>query len=408
MKITTVILRSGAVALITLQLFACSRAELPDASRGAGDGSGPAPIKVLFIGQITDTANATALPEAAAGVHAAIASINKRGGILDWPVELLICDDKADGNEAAKCARKAAREGVVATLGNTSNYGNVILPVLAQAGIASIGHNPISAEDFNSPVAFPLQGGSPVAVAGAVGLLVDLGARRIRLATVDSPAGGLSEGFAQAGLTGTGAELVGATLIPVGAPDYASYAAALVADSDGIVISTNADQAARIVVALRQAGVKQPLALPAVALPPTTLGQLGEAAEGLLVASNFRPAGAGGEANTQFEQEMSEFSPGARRNMFSRQSWLAARTLAVAIAQSPDLAAGGTIDAATVLALMGRLDALPMGAMTPPLTTTTALSPPYSRLFSRQVLYGRVKSGAIELLNDQWHPVVLD
>lgn len=405
MKITAVFPRAVALVLTALLLVACEQAQPP----GAGETAGPAPLKVMFIGQITDTANATALPEAAAGVRAAVAGINARGGILGRPVELLVCDDKADGNEAAKCARRAVREGVVATLGNTSNFGNVILPVLAQAGIASIGHNPISAEDFNSPVAVPLQGGSPVAVAGAVRLLADLGARRIRMATVDSPAGALSEGFARAGLSGTRAELVGTTLIPVGAPDYASYAAALVDDSDGIVISTNADQAARIVIALRQAGASQPLALPAVALPPATLAQLGAAAEGLLLAATFRPAGTGGEANAQFEREMTEFAPDARRNLFSRQSWLAARTLALALEQAPDpAAAGAAIDAPAVLALMGQLGALSLGGMTPPLTTTAALPPPYSRLFSRQVLYGRVVGGAIELLDEQWHPVVLD
>lgn len=364
-------------------------------------------IRVIFIGQITDTANATSLPEAAAGVSAAIAGINQRGGVLGRPVELLICDDKADGNEAAKCARRAVREGVVATLGNTSNFGNVILPVLEQAGIASIGHNPISAEDFNSPVAFPLQGGSPVAVAGAVRLLADQGARRIRMATVDSPAGALSEGFARAGLRGTDAELVGVTMIPVGVPDYASYATALVGDSDGIVISTNADQAARIIVALRQAGVAQPISLPAVALPPATLNQLGVAADGLLVAANFRPASAGGAANEQFAADMQAFAPEAKRNTFSRQTWLAAQTFASATEAGLVGQSGEGIDAQAVLASMGKLVELPMGGMAPPLTTTAVKPAPYSRLFINQVLYARINRGEVELVADQWYPVNL-
>lgn len=402
MKIAVLVTRSMALAFICSMLMACGQEESP-----AGSAAGaPNAIKVMFIGQITDTANATSLPEAAAGVRAAVAAINQAGGILGKPVELLICDDKADGNEAAKCARKAVREAVVATVGNTSNFGNVILPVLAQAGIASIGHNPISAEDFNSPVAFPLQGGSPVAVAGAVHLLADQGARRIRMATVDSPAGALSEGFAQAGLEGTPAELVAATLIPIGAPDYASYATALVEDSDGIVISTNADQAARIIVALRQAGATQPIALPAVALPPATLQQLGEAADGLLLAANFRPASAGGEANAQFERDMDSFEPTAKRNGFSRQTWLAARTLAAAIEGDAANRSEQAIDAATILAIMSQLEALPMGDMTPPLTTTTSPGEPFSRLFINQVMYARVNGGTVELLDQKWHQVL--
>jgi branched-chain amino acid transport system substrate-binding protein len=402
MTISSFSARAVSFALACSLLAACGQEEPP---MGPAAGA-PDTVKVMFIGQITDTANATALPEAAAGVRAAVAAINREGGIRGKPVELLICDDKADGNDAAKCARKAVREAVVATVGNTSNFGNVILPTLAQAGIASIGHNPISAEDFNSPVAFPLQGGSPVLVAGAVRLLADQGALRIRMATVDSPAGALSEGFARAGLAGTGAQLVGATLIPVGAPDYASYATALVSDSDGIVISTNADQAARIIVALRQAGATQPIALPALALPPATLQQLGEAAEGLLLAANFRPASAGGAANAQFDRDMDSFEPAARRNNFSRQTWLAARTLAAAVDSDGADRADNAIDAATVLAIMGQLEALPMGGMTPPLTTTTRPREPYSRLFIDRVMYARVKGGAVELLDQHWHKVL--
>jgi branched-chain amino acid transport system substrate-binding protein len=404
MKIAAFSARGLTFALACSLLVACGQEESQTESfAGASDA-----IKVMFIGQITDTANATALPEAAAGVRAAVAAINRDGGILGKPLELLICDDKADGNEAAKCARKAVREAVVATVGNTSNFGNVILPVLAQAGIASIGHNPISAEDFNSPVAFPLQGGSPVLVAGAVRLLADRGASRIRMATVDSQAGALSEGFARAGLAGTEAELVGTTLIPIGAPDYASYATALVSESDGVVISTNADQAARIVVALRQAGATQAISLPALALPPATLEQLGEAAEGLLLAANFRPVSAGGMANAQFDRDMDSFEPAAKRNNFSRQTWLAARTLAAAIESDAADLAGQAIDAATVLATMGQLEALPMGDMTPPLTTTTRPREPYSRLFINQVMYARVNGGAVELLDQQWHQVLAE
>ena len=160
---------------------------------------------------------------------------------------------------------------------------------------------------------------------------------------------------------------------------------------------------------MRQAGVTQPVSLPAVALPPATLAQLGDAAEGLLVAATFRPAGTGGEANEEFERDMGSFEPAARPNVFSRQGWLAGRTLARVIEsdRGPDDATR-VIDAETVLARMGSLDALPMGAMTPPFTTTANLPPPYSRLFTRQVLYGRVAGGAVQLLGEQWHPVSVD
>ena len=103
---------------------------------------------------------------------------------------------------------------------------------------------------------------------------------------------------------------------------------------------------------------------------------------------------------------MVSFEPAARRNNFSRQTWLAARTLAAAVDSDGADRADNAIDAATVLAIMGQLEALPMGGMTPPLTTTTRPREPYSRLFIDRVMYARVKGGAVELLDQQWHKVL--
>jgi ABC-type branched-subunit amino acid transport system substrate-binding protein len=363
-------------------------------------------IKVLFIGQITDTANTTSTPESAAGVSAAVASINAAGGILDTPIELIICDEKADPNEAAKCARKAARENVVATLGNTSNHGGVILSSLENAGIASIGHLPISPLDFSSSVAFPLQGGSPSQVTGAARLLAAQGARRIRIATVDSLAGSLSLNFAQAALAGSEAKVVGATLIPIGAPDYASYASTLIGDSDGIVISTNADQAARIIVALRQSGVTQPISAPATALLPKTLKQLGDAAEGIYIAANFQPASAKGATYQQYIADMQQYAADAKHTVFSIQSWLAAYVLKAAILSDARYQTHSDITALSVLETMNNLNALDIGDMTPKLTTNISLDKPYNRLFIDQVLYGKIENGTVVVVDDNWHSTV--
>ena len=60
---------------------------------GCGDAGGAQQdddsIRLMFIGQITDTANTTPRPEALAGVRAAIARLNAGGGIQGKPVVLL-------------------------------------------------------------------------------------------------------------------------------------------------------------------------------------------------------------------------------------------------------------------------------------------------------------------------------
>ncbi|MDY0070595.1 MAG: ABC transporter substrate-binding protein [Porticoccaceae bacterium] len=376
------------------------------ADEGANDtgSDGEKAIRLMFIGQITDTANATPIPEAAAGVRAAVASINAEGGLNGRPLRVEICDDKNDANEATKCARRAARDGVVATVGNTSNFGDMIMPVLEQAGIVSIGHNPIMPRDFASPAAYPLQPGAPGMLSGAAKMLADQGVKRIRLAAVDSPAGALGEPFVRAGLKGTDSELVGMTLVPLGAPDYSIYARAIFQDADGVVLGMNADQAARTITALRQADPDKPIAVTMAALPPATIEQLGAAAEGVLVATPFRPMTAGGDSIARFIGDMGAAAPDAKLNGFSLQGWLAVQTLHAVMRDTP---ADG-IDAAAVRARMASLENFAVGDALAPLTTTREKTDPFNRLFNSTVLYGRVSGGEIVLIDDKWREANLN
>ncbi|MFA5495904.1 MAG: ABC transporter substrate-binding protein [Porticoccaceae bacterium] len=374
-----------------------------DRSRTAGSDSEDA-IRLMFIGQITDTANATPLPEAAAGVRAAVVRINAEGGLDGRLLRVEICDDKNDANEATKCARKAARDGVVATVGNTSNFGDVIMSVLEQAGIVSIGHNPIMPRDFASSAAFPLQSGAPGMLSGAAMMLAQQGAKRIRLAAVDSPAGALGEPFVRAGLKGTDSELTGMTLVPLGAPDYSIYARAIFQNSDGVVLGMNADQAARTITALRQADPHKPIAVTMAALPPATIRQLGAAAEGVLVATPFRPITAGGDSIARFLADMETTAPDARTNGFSLQAWLAVETLAKVMDGVP----AEDITAATVKSQMESLTGFVIGDALAPLTTTEEKAPPFNRLFNNTVQFGKVVDGEIELIDQQWHEVNLN
>ncbi len=362
------------------------------------DGDRPT-IKLMFIGQITDTANATPLPEAPAAILASAKRINAAGGVNGRLLEVHFCDDKADPNEAAKCAREAVASDVVATVGNTSNFGEFIFPILEQGNIASIGHNPISRADFSSPVAFPLQTGSPGMVASTAALLAKQGFERIHVATVDSPAGGLAGEFARMGLTGTAATMTGLSLVPIGAPDYATYAHSAIQDSDAVMVSMNADQAARFIVALHQADPGTVIGVPIIATPPTTLGQIGAPSEGIWVSANYRPINADSPANRQFRADMAKYAPDFRINGFSQQAWLAVETFARAMRDQRVT----EFAPAAVLEAMNSLENLETGSMIPPLTTTVENEPPFNRLFIDQVLFGRVRDGKVVLISDKWH-----
>ncbi len=392
--------QSGLAAVLALSLLAGC---VDEGSKTTGSDSEDA-IRLMYIGQITDTANATPISEAADAVRAAVASINAAGGLNGRLLRVEICDDKNDANEATKCARKAARDGVVATVGNTSNFGDMIMPVLEQAGIASIGHNPIMPRDFASSAAFPLQTGSPGTVAGAAKMLANQGVKRIRLAAVDSPAGASGEPFVRAGIKGTDSELVGMTLVPLGAPDYSIYAQAIFQDSDGVVLGMNADQAARTITALRQADPNKPIAVTMASLPPATIQQLGATAEGVLVATPFRPITAGGESIERFLEDMKATAPEAKLNGFSLQGWLAVQTVYAIMKDTPP----EDITATTVKTRMENLDGFVVADAMAPLTTTEEKTPPFNRLFNSTVLFGKVVDGEIQLLDPAWQEVNLN
>ena len=332
-----------AIAGLALSLTGCGSGS----DTAADDGS----IRIMCIGQITDTANTTPRPEALSGVQAAVARVNADGGVNGKPLTLLTCDDKADANEAAKCAREAVREKVAATIGNNSNFGEAILAILERGNIASIGHLPITQSDFSSPVAFPLQAGSAGMIAGAARMLSDRGAKRIELAAVDSPAGSLNQQFATAGVEGTNTQIGALTLVPLDAPDYASYVAQVTRSGDAILLGMNSDQAGRFLQALAQADVQQPVAVTVGALPPEMVDQLGAAAEGRLVSAPLRPLPAGGNSNRQFLADMAEHQPDAKLNVFSQGGWLAVE----AFARAMEANSVTNFSPANVLAVMSNL-----------------------------------------------------
>lgn len=361
-------------------------------------------IRLMYIGQITDTANTTPRPEALAGVRAAVERINGEGGVNGKSLVLLTCDDKADSNEAAKCAREAVREQVAATVGNNSNFGEAILAILERGNTASIGHLPITQSDFSSSVAFPLQAGSAGMIAGAARLLSEQGAQRIELAAVDSPAGSLNEQFAAAGVRGTGTAIGDLTLVPLDAPDYAAYVANVTRGGDAILLGMNSDQAGRFLQELYQSGGDQPVALTVGALPPEMIERLGSAAEGRFVTAPLRPIPTGGESNRQFLVDMAATQPGSNLNVFSQGGWLAVETFARAMRakQVEDFSPQNVLQA------MQGLEALDVGDMIPPLTTTQVLEPPYNRLFINRVMFAIVTDGSLRLIDEDWHETLVN
>ena len=102
-------------------------------------------------------------------------------------IQVEVCNDNFDPNEAAACARQAVDDGVVAIVGPASGYASSALPILEEAQIPYLnGTGAGGVIELTSPVSFPLHGGSQAQLMGAGHALVDEGATNVTIVVADA------------------------------------------------------------------------------------------------------------------------------------------------------------------------------------------------------------------------------
>lgn len=153
--------------------------------------------------------------------------INAKGGIKGRPLEVIVCDDKADAGEAAACARKADEEGVVANVGGFTLNMNQAIPIYEETNIAWFGECcPISDLEFNSKVSFPMGFVNAFPTAAAVKMTED-GCTNIVGIFGDDPTNvpqiaAYENGFKSVGEDASDLKII---LIPITPGDYSAQAA---------------------------------------------------------------------------------------------------------------------------------------------------------------------------------------
>ncbi|MEU3985506.1 ABC transporter substrate-binding protein [Streptomyces sp. NPDC026672] len=149
-------------------------------------GSGDDPIRVMtWAPQDTEATNKPGMPAMAVAYSR---WINSHGGINGRKLEVLTCNDHNDSVGAAKCARKAADEDVIAVVGSYSQFGDSYFAPLEGAGIPYIGGYGVTNEEFTSSMSYPVNGGQPTLLAG-LGKALAGGCGPVTLVRPDSIAG---------------------------------------------------------------------------------------------------------------------------------------------------------------------------------------------------------------------------
>ncbi|MBL1081926.1 ABC transporter substrate-binding protein [Streptomyces actinomycinicus] len=204
-------LTAGTMALCASFTAACG--VIPGATGGSGDG----PVKVMtWAPENTDATNKPGMPAMA---RAYAKWINAHGGINGRKLEVLTCNDHNDTVGAAKCARRAATENVVAVVGSYSQFGDSYLAPLEGAGIPYIGGYGVTNDEFTGSMSYPVNGGQPALLAG-LGKALAATCGNVALIRPDSIAGDELPAMLDSGLKAGGHEDAGDHLAAEDATEY--------------------------------------------------------------------------------------------------------------------------------------------------------------------------------------------
>jgi ABC-type branched-subunit amino acid transport system substrate-binding protein len=149
--------------------------------------------------------------------------VNERGGLDGHRLKVLTCNDHNDGIAAARCARRAVKEDVVAVVGSYSQHADSFFPVLEGAGIPYIGGYGITTKEFTSPLSYPVNGGQPALLAGLGSALAEH-CGPVTLVRPDTIAGDQLPTLLDAGLTEGGHAPSGDQRAPEDATEYGGQA----------------------------------------------------------------------------------------------------------------------------------------------------------------------------------------
>jgi ABC-type branched-subunit amino acid transport system substrate-binding protein len=216
------------------------------------------PISVMLEGTFAGSTNPQFIsyPEAESAVQAYFTRLDAAGGINGHQVKIITCNDQANPDVAASCAREAVADKVVAVISPEHSANGVsILPILQSAKIAFI-DQPFTSPDYTSPVSFTV-GSCCAGVFGAAAIaLVNHGCKKIGAFDYDIAASSDLVTDMRNALKPLG-RTVGAVVVSPTASTFAGTVGAVQSGGyDCMIPAISQTQIVPLMEALTQAGVK--------------------------------------------------------------------------------------------------------------------------------------------------------
>jgi branched-chain amino acid transport system substrate-binding protein len=321
-KLTAPLIVSVAVALVVTGLSAsvAVASSYAHATRSAHTAKGTR----IDLGEIvTIQSSVYSFKDANQGAEAAVAAINKQGGVNGHLLKLNVCDDQLDPNRAESCATAAARSADVALTGDFTFYGAEVDPVLDHAGLADVGLQAISTTDYTAKSSFLLDGGLFSAF-GGMPIYLKKQDHLTKLVSImsDSTAVQSNEYFIGKGAASVGATIVKTVVVPSGTVDFTPYVAELQSSgATGVVNALSASDLPRFLQAAKEQGLTLPEVAAAGNTTPDVLQAAGSAADGLKVVDSLpTPSSSAGYAQ-QYRKQLKAYAPGAQPDNKGMRAW---------------------------------------------------------------------------------------
>jgi branched-chain amino acid transport system substrate-binding protein len=340
-------------------------------------------------------------------INAAVAAVNKAGGIKGRPLQIVACDPQANAVTGQQCAQKFISEKVVAVCCSFSTTsGTVMNPVLENAGIANFGQYASGGADYTSTNVFATGGASVLWGSSAGPILKRKGVKKVFMVYLGIAAGQSLKTIVQTSVNKAGLTWVGDTSVTPSTLDMTqAVATAMSAGADAVVTGTTEPQGVQFYSARKQLGGK--FLVLNQGFGAFNVTHLDRLLDGNINPNPFPPAQRGYikhfPALKQYFDEMAaavkagdkNASPYYQNPAQTLRSWSSVHQLAWVLRAMNN----NNINSTTVLAKLKTIKKLPTYGFGPALDLTKTYLPNYPRVFYTNVYENSVNRGHYVLVN---------
>jgi branched-chain amino acid transport system substrate-binding protein len=342
---------AAAVGAVALTAAACSSSSSSTASTsGTSAASAPSSSSsTIVVGGVGPlTSQVLTFPELEGGIAAAVDAVNAKGGINGHQVKLNFCDSQYTTSGEISCMDELIGDKVSALISPyiAASASGSPFELALPADLASIGGLGSVVTEFTQPGIFPLAGGDPGWVYGAMAGLVKGGAKRIAVLGNATGSYEAVRGYAVAALKQAGMTAVSIVEAdPTSDPTFSAAAAKVVASNpDGLYLGVSPANAPLAVRALRAAGYTGPIASLAAAFTPPIIKALGTEGNGIELAGNVAyPSDTSNSGVAAYLADMAKYQPNAAIDQISETAWAAMMLFAQAMKGQTNFSASNVL-----------------------------------------------------------------